>query len=353
MLSNKKSMLNNKKKLFLLMLSCMLILFLGCIGGQQSVQTNQNESKTNRTISPIIILEDREMLITGENITQTSNVTNFFNKTDLEYKYEPDKPLFIFFINTSFKDENSEAILMKKGDADILIDSGSAQTSVELVNFLKDKGVDDIELLVSTNAHKGHYGGMNAIFDNIEIEQFMWNNESVNNSEYISLLNKGKNKTKKIIEAEYLKHYCINGICLQVLNPKNYSARSANVEENGIILKATDRNFCLLIMGDSPHTMENILLNSGINLSCKAIQLPNYGIYSTTSRIVFFLQMVAPEIGIITGSYADPEYGRKITEEKLKMMKIAYYETFNTTKNTTNIVRIISNGINYTILNNN
>ncbi len=334
-----------KTHLFLLF---MLILFLGC--ASQSLSNNQTNIVINRNISPVIILEDKEILITGENITLNAGNITPFNKTVPDYKFEFNKPLFIFFINTSFKNEHSEAILIKKGDADILIDSGSAQTSIDLVNFLKSNGVDDIELLVSTHARPGNYGGMNTILDNIEVEQFMWNNDSGGDSVYLALVNKAKSKSKKIIVAKYLDQFCLNGICFQILNPKE-KGRFSQIDNDGIIFKITDKNFCLITMGDAAYNVQNSLVNSDINLSCKILHIPNYGLYSGTSKIDLFLLKVAPETGIITGSYSDPDNVRYIIEEKLRMRGIKYYKTFDKSKNTTNTIRIMNDGHNYTISN--
>ncbi|MBU0586016.1 hypothetical protein KJ780_00735, partial [Candidatus Micrarchaeota archaeon] len=134
-------------------------------------------------VSPITIIEDRELIVYNPYIAP--NITNTTNKTVPDYTFEPEKDLFIFFINATvapnvayevLNEYQGESILIKKGDADILIDSGVETTSTFLVNFLKNKGVDDIELYVSTHARPTNYGGMQAVFDNFEVEQFLWNN---------------------------------------------------------------------------------------------------------------------------------------------------------------------------------
>ncbi len=346
-----------RKTPFIILL--LLMLLPGCPG--QPPQGNETpQGNVSMIISPITIAEEKETVVTGESIIIVANNTTL-NKTVPDYKFEPNKTIFVFFINTSYikdwsenatNERHGESILIKKGDADILIDSGPEQASTELVNFLKQKGVDDIELLVSTHPRPENYGGMDAILDNFEVEQFMWNGDSGSDPIYEALVNRAKGETRRTIEASYLAQESINGINFLALNPRNGSERFFTIDNDGIVFRITDRNFCLMTTGDIAYGAQaRIADGADFDPGCAVLQVPNYGLGAGTSQIDILLLKVAPKAAIITGSYFDPDRERYSIEEKLTLKGIPYYETFmsNKSRNITRVIRITSDGYNYTI----
>lgn len=353
-----------QRKAFMFLLPMLLMLLLGCSSTPAGNGTDHTEVKSTLVISPVTIVEERETVVTGEStvIEQPgANNTTIENQTIPDYKFEPNKTLFIFFINVSYirdwtanatNERQGEAILVKKGDADILIDTGPAEMSDQLINFLRNKGVDDIELLVSTHARPENYGGMSALLGNITVEQFMWNGDTGGDAAYAAAVQKAKNMSRKTIESSYLSTISIDGIDFTTMNPKDGANRFASIDNDGIVLKITDRNFCIMATGDVAYGAQTGMANSGLDLSCNVLQIPDYGLGGGTSNIDVFLLKVAPQAAIITGSYFDPAKERYTIEEKLRLKGIQYYETFNTSNKSnpvTNIVRVTTDGYNYSI----
>lgn len=348
------------RKFILFILPVILILLIGCSAQPPVENTNRTTSKT--IVSPISIIEEKETIITGESVINDTTKPNItLNITVPAYKYEPNATLFIYFINVSYipqwgqnvsNERQGEAILLKKGDADVLIDTGAAQTALYLVNFLKERGVDDIELLVLTHARKENYGGMDAILNNFIVEQFMWNEDDGGDFEYAALVRKAMNRTRKTITAKYLSVQNINGINFLQINPHDGSSRFFTTDNDGIVFKITDRNLCLMTTGDIAYGAQVKITDSkDFDPKCNILQIPNYGLGSGTSNIDVFLLKVAPKIAIITGSYFDPANERYTIYEKLKLKGIKAYSTFvnNNGTKSTNVVRIMSDGLNYSI----
>lgn len=343
-------------KYALLLLPLALLLLVGCPGWAQN-QENATQNATRAIVSPITIVEEKETIVTGESSIITNNTNASYNKTVPDYTYAPDATLFIYFINATFisdwtanasNERQGEAILIKKGDADILIDSGTRETSTYLVNFLKERGVDDIELFVSTHARPENYGGMDAVLGNFEVEQFMWNQDDGGDAAYAALVRKAINRSIKTIPSKYLMEFGINGINFQVLNPLDGSSRFFMIDNDGIVFKITDRDFCLMTTGDIAYGAQAKIANSGdFSPRCKILQIPNYGLGAGTSNIDIFLLKVAPESAVITGSYFDPALERYTIDEKLRLKGIKEYKTFSGSR--TSVLRISTNGTAYAI----
>lgn len=338
----------------------LVIFFFGCIE-EKNGSPIKNGTKTEKNIvfGPIIIIKEYEFILSRNNTRpeNNTNISNISNKTIPDYTFEPEKNLFIFFINASYtpnpylavpQERHGEAILIKKGDADILIDSGVAEQSTYLVNFLKAKGVDDLELFIITHARQENYGGMESILEHFEIEQFMWNKDNGGDQTYSSLLKKVEEKNIKIIEANYLTQLSLNGINFLVINPRNGTERFFNIDNDGIVLKITDRNFSIMTTGDVPFGAQ-LRIEKHYDPKSTVLQIPNYGLGSGSSNIFFLLDKVSPESAVITGHYVDPLDERLKIRESLKLKGIKYYTTYNASRSSTNIVRIISDGQEYSI----
>ena len=346
----------------------LMILLSGCTGSDANSQQipPSTTTVTKITVSPVTVTDNRESIIFGNQSwpAQINATNSTYNKTVPDYVFEPNKTLFIFFINSSnlptayanyTNERQGEAILLKKGDADILIDSGVLEKSTYLVNFLRGKGVDDIELYISTHARPENYGGLSTILDNIEIEQFMWNGDTGGDAEYAALVEKAISKSRKTINSSYLMQIEINGINLEVLNPRDGGNRFSNINNDGIVLKITDRNFSLLTTGDIEYSAQTRLAESSdFNISSTVLQIPNYGLGQGTSRIDFFLRKVSPQAAIITGTYFDPGNEKYSIIQKLNTSRIPYYSTYNVSRKnlSTFVLRITTDSYNYSILRN-
>ncbi|VVB97905.1 Uncharacterised protein [uncultured archaeon] len=353
-----------RKKAVFIILPLLLMLLMGCPGQQQPATNNTAGPGTVKVvISPITVVEEKETVVTGDTvIIPGTNQTD--NRSIPYYTYEPNKSVFVFFMNTTnIKDwtqnatneRHGEAILIKKGDANILIDAGPRQTSSQLINFLRERGVDNLALLISTHAREENYGGMDALLGNMTVQQFMWNGEQVDDPAYAAIVEKATAKAKRVIIADYLYQTSINGINFMVINPQNGSNRFFDIDNDGIVLRITDRDFCLMTTGDIAYGPQTKIANdANINPRCAILQIPNYGLGQGTSNIDLFLLKVAPGTAIITGSFFDPAKERYTIEEKLRLQGINYYETFFsnlTGKNGTDrTLRISSDGYNYSVV---
>lgn len=65
------------------------------------------------------------------------------------------------------------ATLIESDGVFCLIDAGMADTEQDLVGYLRDAGVQTIDLLVMTHPHADHIGGMVAVLEAFEVEQVL------------------------------------------------------------------------------------------------------------------------------------------------------------------------------------
>jgi beta-lactamase superfamily II metal-dependent hydrolase len=323
-----------------------LMLLFGCLGEETPPTVVENKTvEKNKTKPPVtIIIEEQENQTVEQNYTEPGPVipTNETNVTAKEYEYEPDENLGVYFIQVGGQKLHGDAILIKKGDFDMLVDAGPKQNGSRVVDYLRSRGVDDIEVLLSTNADPRHYGGINAVAKNFEIREFWWSGELSGDLEYKTLVENFKNSTK--VEKGFTASH--NGIKFEMLNP--YPNRFGDVNNDAVVTRITDRNFSMLLTsGIQKGVLDKLVNEQPSMIKNLVIQAPYYGVGAGTSGIGLFLITSQPEAMVISGSKDDTPDNGGSREPYMRLMKqynITYYETYKL-----GTVRIVSNGQNYSV----
>ncbi len=278
------------------------LLLLGCTdGGRQPPaqnQTNQTEEKP-----PVnIIVEEQKNQTTEKNETEVPVEPPGEEPEGLQYESTPDANLGVFFIDVGGPGLHGDAILLKKGDLDVLVDAGPLEKSGKVVDFLHEHGVDDIEVLVSTNGDPRHYGGMDAVAEAFTIEEFWWSNYTLDDTAYEAVAERmsGKARYVKVVEEGFGAE--LNGINFTALNPPK-ADRFDDVNNDAIVMRLDDRNFSLLLTSGIQTGAQGRLTNERKkDIQTEIIQAPYYGVGSGTSNIGLFLITAKPKMMVISGS---------------------------------------------------
>lgn len=327
---------------FLAALFAVLLLF-GCLGGGPTPQppASNGTNVTNQTGPPVqIIVGQQQNQTAGQNVTQEQPPPP--TPPGFEYENNPNQTLGIYFIDVGGPGLHGNAILIKKGDLDVLVDAGSAEKGGKVVDFLRSRSVDDIELLISTTADPRNYGGIPAVADTFTIENFWWGDDSFGNADYAAIFDRMSNSTKDARGVEEGFSQELNGIRFEVLNPSS-TLRFDDINNDAIVLRVTDRNFSLLLTSNIQTGAQGKILNeqSG-KIKAEVMQAPYYGVGAGTSNIGIFLLTAKPRDMIITGSADEtaPNGGSRDPFRRLMNMSqydIRYYEVYKsgTTRVTT------------------
>lgn len=322
----------------------LIVLLFGCIGGktepvppdpQPPVQ--QNNTQVN------IIVGGQTNQTVGQNITPEP-VQIDTPVEGLEYEYNPDQSFGVYFIDVGMQGQHGNAILVKKGDLDVLIDAGPAETANNVVNFLRAKGVDDLEVVISTNADPRQYGGIQTVANNFRIEEYWWGGDSFGDSDYAQLLDKMVASTKEIRQVEVGSSYDLNGMNFTFFNPQKSLFNDIN--NDAVVTKITDRNFSLLLTSGIQTGAQGKIMTTQ-PVKSEIMQAPYYGVGSGTGTIGIFLVTAKPKEMIITGS-SDDSASNGGSREPFKRLMLEYGIHWSETYNKDG-VKIFSNGYGYLI----
>lgn len=233
----------------------------------------------------------------------------------------------VYFIDVGQGD--SELIRLKDSGIDILIDAGTRSTKQELADYLKELGVDDIDILIGTHPHEDHIGGMAKIIEEFPIGTLYLPETSdemtPTTKTYESLLDAAENKNVTVRTAaagDVLLEQ--DNTSFKVLSPSHTDYDNLNDYSIVTRLKVGDTAF--LFQGDAETPVEEEILDSGADVSCDVIKLGHHGSSTSSSRA--YLEAANPSAAVISCGVGN-EYGHphRETMDLLEKLSITPYRT--------------------------
>lgn len=319
------------------------VILFGCDGVKPELPNitppvQQNNTQVN------IIVDNQTNQTVGQNVTIDPVQNDTPVVEGLEYSYEPDQSFAVYFIDVGMEGQHGNAILVKKGDLDVLIDAGPVETANNVVNFLRSKDVDDLEVVISTNADPRQYGGIQTVANNFRVEEYWWGDDSFGDSDYGQLFDSMVASAKDVKKIEVGASYDLNGMTFAFFNPQK--SRFNDINNDAIVTKITDRNFSLLLTSGIQTGAQGKIITTQ-SIKSEIMQAPYYGVGLGTGNIGLFLISVKPKEVIITGDSDDSAINggsREPFQNLLTQYGIHWSETYKKGG-----VKIFSNGYGYLI----
>ena len=280
------------------------MLILGC-GGRTPVSNQTNTTApantTNGTGPVTIIINNQTNQSAEQNNSVQNNTVPTAPNNSIQFTYDPTQPLGIYLIYVGDTSQG-DAILIKKGDFNMLVDAGPAKESGKVVDFLKSKGVENIAVLVSTTGDPRRFGGIEAIADNFPIQSYWWPGETLGNTEYAGIAARMANATKQVVIADDGYSNSYDGINFTVINP-NPGKLFQDVNNDAMVIRLSQDGFSMLLTSDIQTGAQGNLINKYPGLiSTTVLEAPYYGVGSGTANMGIFLNTAKPQVVVISGS---------------------------------------------------
>lgn len=220
----------------------------------------------------------------------------------------------LHFIDTG----NSDAILIMKDGKAALIDGGDNDDEELVVSYLKNQGVSELEYVFATHPHADHIGGLDAVVNEIKVNNLYVGNGDSKTKTYRDFINaaadKGLNPSVPLLGSEFK----LGNSTFEVLSVAN----SKDPNNNSIVLSYTNGNDKVLLMGDAEAEIEENIYLEDVDL----LKVGHHGSYSSSSKS--FIDRVNPEYAVILVG-KDNKYGHphKETMDTLKNKNIEVHRS--------------------------
>ena len=224
-----------------------------------------------------------------------------------------------------------ESILISTEERSMLIDAGENDKGDEVLDFIHDLGLEQLDYVLATHPDSDHIGGMDTVLENIDVTEGVFFGEM---PDKLIPTTKTYEDVLDVIEEKDIPLFTAlagdtidlgSGAVLTVLGPVDPQAADSK-NNTSLVTRLDFGESSFLFNGDQEEDMEEMLVQSGADLDCDVMTMGHHG--SSTSSSQEYLDAVTPEYASISCGRGN-QYGHPHDEtiEKLEAMGVEYYRT--------------------------
>ena len=215
------------------------------------------------------------------------------------------------------------AILVQSGGQNLLYDGGDQNHADQVVSYLQQQNVQNIDYMIASHYDEDHIGGLVQCLNSFTVSN-VFGPDYVHTSDlYNTFMNTA---TANAIIVQYPSvgdTFDFGTGSFTVLAPDGISQNS---NDNSLVIKLENGSNSFIFTGDAEETSEQDMISTGMNLDCDVLSLGHHGSASSTSWDL--LEATTPSWAVISCGQ-DNSYGHPAasTMEKLSDMDIPVYRT--------------------------
>lgn len=228
----------------------------------------------------------------GDKIPDWNTVFELFDLSPSgEYAYDAD---YFKVINVG----QGDCLMFYSNGKTALIDTGPEEYAYVLPNCLDSSGIDNIDVMVLTHYHDDHTGGIESILGKYNVKNLVIPDARTDEEGY-----KAVERLRKNVQLNSGGIYkAVPGLSIQVgefeITVVGYSNNETTENNRSIILIAKIDDVKILLMGDAEKSVEDLLIDKGIDLSCDILKVGHHG--SNTSTCERFLENCSPKYSVVS-----------------------------------------------------
>ncbi|HJS20389.1 MAG TPA: MBL fold metallo-hydrolase [Anaerolineales bacterium] len=199
-----------------------------------------------------------------------------------------------------------DSILIVSPDGQtVLIDGGDGGTGV--VQYLRDLGIQRIDLMFATHPHSDHIGGLVDVLNNFPVSKVVTSGQEHTTSVYEDFLDGIDKSGAEYVEVGRGDSVSFSNFTFEVLSPRNNSPE--NLNNGSLVLRLLYGKTAFLFTGDAEEDIEEELRRTNQPLDADILKVGHHGSETSSSRS--FLNAVSPETAIyfagVGNSYGHPD----------------------------------------------
>jgi competence protein ComEC len=227
----------------------------------------------------------------------------------------PNGTLSVHFLNVG---QGSSTLVVGPTGETMLIDTGDWRADGEgVLSYLRARGIDRIDYLVTTHADADHIGGHAAVIDYYETEAegigAIYDPGIASSSQtYADYLDAIEAHNVTLYRTQAGDQIPLDGVQTRVLAPPESTLADGDRNENSLVLSLAFGESRFLLPGDGEQASEQYLLETyGERVNATVLSAGHHG--SRSSSTAAFLDAVTPRVAVISSAY-DSQYGHPHTE---------------------------------------
>ena len=206
-----------------------------------------------------------------------------------------------------FKVGRADAIILMCGGKTMVIDCGEEEDGEEVLNYLKGRGQDRIDVLLITHYDKDHVGGADTVVEGITVDRVIlpdYGGSSVEVQDFMDALDKARITPEKVTED---LNFTLGQAAVTVEPPSSYEIPENTVDYDNNFSLITTLEFYgkrFVFTGDIEKKRIREWLSSGSPVKCDVLKVPHHGDYNTALEDLF--KVLQPSYAVICDSKKNP-----------------------------------------------
>ena len=218
-----------------------------------------------------------------------------------------------------------DALLLRLPEGQtVLVDAGPREAGPRVVTYLRDQGVERIDLLVATHPHEDHIGGMKDVLEAFEVGK-VWDSGFVLGSRtQKGFLREIRDRKIRFGKPKGGFSEELGGALVEVLGPLEVLRDTpSDTNNNGLILRVSYGDVSFLLMGDAQKEQRRSV---GPLPRSTFLKVAHHGAANGTDKAL--LRQVRPQGAVISCGVDNP-YGHPSprTVKALEAAKVRWYVT--------------------------
>lgn len=228
-----------------------------------------------------------------------------------------ENPVKVHFLDI----KQGECTLIEGHNENILIDTADKSEGEKIVEYLKNKNIKTLNLIIITHFHEDNYGGLESIIKEVKVNRVVlpsiYFDENKRNK-VIEILNKSNTSYNLINRGWLYNHECIS---LEAILP--WEKSNTNKNNKSLVLKGTIDEIKYLFMSDCEKQEEVDLKKVKELRNVHVLKVGNHGLsYSNTYKL---LKQTIPLVTVITSN--EKGISNNKIENKIKSYGSLVYRT--------------------------
>ena len=208
-----------------------------------------------------------------------------------------------------------------------LIDASTNTAEQDILSYLRDEGVEELEFIIFTHPHEDHIGCGDEIIDNFRVGTIYMTDRTENTACYRNLISSIADSKKRngtnVINPRKGDTFLLGDIEFLILSD---TSKYSDTNNSSICFKMELGESTFIFTGDAEKTVETDILDSFYSLDAEVYKCAHHG--SSTSNSDEFLDAISPDISVISCGKGN-DYGHP-HDEVIKALEKRNIITFRT-----------------------
>ncbi|MDN5698496.1 MAG: MBL fold metallo-hydrolase [Rubrobacter sp.] len=219
-----------------------------------------------------------------------------------------------------------DSTLVQSGGESYLVDAGRPEEGPEVVDFLRSRGIEELDGVVATHPDADHIGGMPEVLEAFPVEEAYVSGSSSGTSTQAAFRSGVEEAGAETIEVESGDEMVWGGSDVTVLSPPGGGFGESNEDSVVTLLEHGPEQTRVLLTGDAGAEAEEYMSQGSETGAVAVLKVGHHG--SDTSTSPLFLNNFQPHVGVVSAG-EDNDYGHP-TPDVMSRLDRAEAETFRT-----------------------